>query len=69
MLQGGESIELSNPADFPTDVRVEAVWEPTVRATVVTPEEYVGALMQLCTAARGELLDHVVLDPGRTMLK
>ncbi|KAL6778730.1 EFG11 [Auxenochlorella protothecoides x Auxenochlorella symbiontica] len=69
VLQGGESIELSNPADFPTDVRVEAVWEPTVRATVVTPEEYVGALMQLCTAARGELLDHVVLDPGRTMLK
>lgn len=69
LLQGGRSVALRNPADFPTDARVEAVMEPTVRATIVTPEEHTGAIMQRCQAARGELLDHAVLGPGRTLLK
>ena len=48
VLPGGETLELQNPAEFPLNVKVAAVWEPTVAATVVTPNEYVGAIMQLC---------------------
>ena len=53
VLPGGEALELQNPAEFPLNVKVAAVWEPTVAATVVTPNEYVGALMQLCQVRRG----------------
>lgn len=63
------TLELRNPADFPVDARVAEVWEPTVEATVVTPDEHVGALMQLCNAARGDMLDHAVLGAGRSALK
>ena len=40
-------------SQFPLDRKVKAVWEPTVLATVVTPNDYVGSIMQLCTDRRG----------------
>lgn len=68
-LPSGESLELQNPSEFPTATKISAVWEPTVRATVVVPAEYVGAVMQLCQARRGEMLEHAVLGPGRALLR
>lgn len=38
-------------------------------ATVVTPNDYVGSIMQLCTDRRGSLEEHAVLGPTRTLLK
>lgn len=62
-------IEVQNPAQFPTDVRVLRVWEPTVRATIVVPSEYVGSVIQLCASRRGEQLDHATLgSSGRDVL-
>lgn len=68
-LPGGEVVELQNPSEFPAGVKLAAIFEPTVRATVVAPSEHVGAVMSLCQARRGELGEHAVLSPGRAMLR
>jgi elongation factor 4 len=66
----GPPREIQSAAEFPLDVpRGTATLEPTVRAAVVTPAEHVGALMELCQAARGELLEHAPLPPNRVLLR
>jgi translation elongation factor EF-4 len=62
-------IELQNPSEFPQNQRLSAVYEPTVRATIITPTEMVGSLMTLCQDRRGELLEHSVLGTTRAMLR
>ncbi|KAL4425285.1 hypothetical protein ABPG75_009301 [Micractinium tetrahymenae] len=69
VLPGGEERELQNPAEFPTSTKIAAVWEPTVAATIVTPNDYVGSIMQLCQDRRGDMQEHAVLGAGRTLLK
>ena len=53
---GGEWIEVHNPADMPNEV--EAVEEPYIKASVIVPKEYVGAVMELCNERRGSF-DHM----------
>ncbi len=48
---GGEWLEVHNPADMPREL--EAVEEPYIRASVIVPKEYVGAVMELCNERRG----------------
>ncbi|EFN57155.1 hypothetical protein CHLNCDRAFT_56093 [Chlorella variabilis] len=69
VLPGGDTLELQNPAEFPLNVKIAEVWEPTVAATIVTPNDYVGSIMQLCQDRRGEMQEHAVLGAGRTLLK
>ena len=53
---GGEWIEVHNPADMPNEI--EAVEEPNIKASVIVPKEYVGAVMELCNERRGSF-DHM----------
>ncbi len=53
-LTNGEVIELHNPADMPDVVRIESIAEPWIRATIFTPDEYLGAVIKLCQDRRGE---------------
>jgi GTP-binding protein LepA len=53
---GGEWIEVHNPADMPNEI--EAVEEPYIKASVIVPKEYVGAVMELCNERRGSF-DHM----------
>ena len=53
-LTDGEVIELHNPADMPDAVRIESIAEPWIRATIFTPDEYLGAVIKLCQDRRGE---------------
>jgi GTP-binding protein LepA len=53
-LTDGDVRELHNPADMPDVVRIERIEEPWIRATIFTPGDYVGAVLQLCTERRGE---------------
>ena len=64
-----ETIVIQNPSQFPIGRKIQAVWEPIVNATVVTPNEYVGAIMNLCQERRGSLTDHTVLGPNKSMLR
>ncbi|ORY73253.1 hypothetical protein BCR35DRAFT_293843 [Leucosporidium creatinivorum] len=61
---GTEKI-IDNPDDFPDPgemLKVAEILEPTIRATIVAPEEYTGAIINLCTAHRGVPLSHTYLS-------
>ncbi len=65
----GTVVEIQNPADLPDRGQVAEIAEPFVRATVITPSEYVGPLMELCQDRRGTLLDMDYPDPARARLQ
>jgi GTP-binding protein LepA len=56
-LTGGEILELHNPADMPDPVKIAAIEEPWIRATILTPDEYLGAVLKLCQDRRGIQVD------------
>lgn len=64
----GETIEVDNPSLMPDPVQREKIEEPYVRVELITPEEYVGTLMELCQTRRGEFMDMKYLTPTRTTL-
>lgn len=47
------TMEISNPVDMPPLGKIEKIFEPFVKATVITPGEYIGQVMELCTSKRG----------------
>ncbi|MFY8039909.1 MAG: translation elongation factor 4 [Bosea sp. (in: a-proteobacteria)] len=52
-----EVIELHNPADMPDVMKIEAIEEPWIRATILTPDEYLGSVLKLCQDRRGIQID------------
>ncbi|SCE74596.1 GTP-binding protein LepA [Micromonospora matsumotoense] len=64
----GEEIVVTNPSEYPTG-RIAEVYEPVVRASVLTPNDYVGAVMELCQGRRGSLLGMEYLSADRVELR
>ncbi len=56
-LTNGEEIEIHNPVDMPDVVRIAEIREPWIRATILTPDEYLGGVLKLCQDRRGEQAD------------
>lgn len=56
-LTDGTQIDLYNPADMPDVSRIEKIEEPFIKATIMTPDEYVGSLLQLCQERRGQQIE------------
>jgi len=56
-LTDGRSIELHNPTDMPDPVRIAGIAEPWIKATILVPDEFLGAVLKLCEDRRGEQLD------------
>ncbi len=52
-LRDGSMMDLENPADMPDITRIESIEEPWVRATIMMPDKYLGAIMELCASRRG----------------
>jgi GTP-binding protein LepA len=52
-LTDGSQIEIHNPADMPDVVRISEIEEPWIEATILTPDEYLGAVIKLCQDRRG----------------
>lgn len=50
--QGGDEVKITNPSDFP-DGKIETIYEPIVNATIITPSEYIGPVMELVRESRG----------------
>lgn len=50
----GEMTEIYNPVDLPDPVYIDYIEEPWIKATILTPDEYLGGLLQLCQERRGE---------------
>ena len=51
--KGGEIEEVENPSKFPDPASIEKIREPIAKATVLTPETYVGNVIELCVEKRG----------------
>ncbi len=66
-IRGGEQMEVHNPADFPDVQTIESMLEPWIKATIMVPEEYLGAVLALCTDKRGTQSDMRYIS-GRIML-
>ena len=54
LLMSGEEMTLHNPADYPDQIQIKSVQEPWIKATIIVPDEYLGAILSLCTERRGE---------------
>jgi len=52
-LRNGDTIELHNPADMPDLTLIEEIREPWIKATIMTPDDYLGAILKLCQDRRG----------------
>jgi GTP-binding protein LepA len=52
-LSNGETLSLHNPADMPDVVRIDHISEPWIKATILTPDEYLGPILKLCQDRRG----------------
>jgi GTP-binding protein LepA len=56
-LTDGSEIDLHNPADMPDVMKIDEIAEPWIRATIMTPDEYLGGILKLCQDRRGEQVD------------
>jgi GTP-binding protein LepA len=64
----GEVFEIDNPSTIPSPQEREKIEEPYVQVEMITPEAYVGTLMELCQSRRGVFKDMKYLTQGRTTL-
>jgi GTP-binding protein LepA len=56
-MTDGSQLDLHNPADYPDVVKIERVEEPWIKATILVPDDYLGAILSLCTERRGEQIE------------
>ncbi len=66
--KGGEIVRIDNPSNYPTSDEIEIAYEPMVKASIITPTEYVGGLMDLCQDRRGNFHDMKYIDSQRVEL-
>ena len=52
-LENGAEMIVTNPSEYPTDAKIAEVYEPVVKATILSPASYIGTIMELCQARRG----------------
>lgn len=67
VTEGGEEVVVTNPSEFP-EGKIKQIFEPTVRATVLTPSDYTGTVMELCQQRRGTMLGMDYLSSERVEL-
>jgi GTP-binding protein LepA len=68
VTESGTEIVVTNPSEFP-DGKISQIFEPVVRATVLAPSDYIGAIMELCQARRGVLLGMEYLSADRVEIR
>lgn len=67
-LTNGETVIIDNPANYPDVTSIDKIKEPFVKATMITPDTYVGALINLCIEKRGTQLGLTYIDEKRVEL-
>jgi GTP-binding protein LepA len=68
-VRGGELVEVHSPTEMPDPATIEQIFEPYIRATIITPNDYVGAVMELCQKRRGTHVDMHYLSPERVQIR
>jgi len=67
-LRNGEEIMIDNPMEYPDEGKIEGAEEPYIRASVITPTDYLGNIMTLCLEKRGVQTNMTYLDEKRVEL-
>ncbi|EVW06244.1 elongation factor 4 [Staphylococcus aureus M20894] len=65
ILRNGSEVTVDNPAQMPDRDKIDKIFEPYVRATMMVPNDYVGAVMELCQRKRGQFINMDYLDDIR----
>ncbi|GAB2752259.1 translation elongation factor 4 [Streptomyces bullii] len=68
IMEDGEEHTVTNPSEFP-EGKIQEVFEPVVRATILAPTEFIGAIMELCQTRRGTLLGMDYLSEDRVEIR
>lgn len=64
----GEVLEITNPTNLPEATEVDYMEEPVVKASIITPKDYVGAVMELCQDRRGTYIDMQYIEETRAVV-
>ena len=64
----GDVLELTNPTNLPEPTEIEYMEEPIVKASIIAPSDYVGAVMELCQERRGTFIDMQYLEETRVSI-
>ena len=67
-LTNGETVEIDNPTNYPDPALIASAEEPMVKASIFTPSQYIGNIMELCQERRGVYFDTKYLDTDRVEL-
>jgi GTP-binding protein LepA len=67
-LTDGTELDVDNPTELPDATRLDHIDEPMLSATIITPSEYTGTVMELCQGRRGEMTRMEYLSPERVEL-
>ncbi|MBP6467468.1 MAG: translation elongation factor 4 [Fusobacteriaceae bacterium] len=67
-MENGDILTIDNPVEFPDAGRRRSVEEPFIKGSIITPKDYVGAVMELCQEKRGIYIDMQYVDETRSML-
>ena len=65
VMEDGTRIIVDNPSDMPSAGKIKTVYEPYIRAQIICPSEYIGAVMKLCQERRGMFKNTTYLDTSR----
>ena len=66
--KNGETVYIDNPSNYPSPDEIDTAYEPVVKASIITPPDYVGGLMELCQERRGEFINMTYIDTDRAEL-
>jgi GTP-binding protein LepA len=65
----GETLEVHSPSALPDPAAIDVITEPYIRASLISPKEYIGPVMELCQSRRGTHVDMHYLSPERVQLR
>ena len=64
-----KKVVVDNPSDMPDPAKVEAVYEPYIKASILTPSDYIGPVMTLCQEKRGKYVNQLLMQSQRVEIK
>jgi len=67
-MTSGEVLMIDNPSNYPDSAKIDYVEEPFVKASIIVPNDFVGAIMELCQNKRGDFINMQYLDTTRVTL-
>jgi len=66
--RGGDVVYVDNPSNYPSPDEIDTAYEPFVKASIITPSDYLGGIMDLCKERRGVFIDMKYIDTTRVEL-